>query len=195
MDRHSAEPLLETGGRVDEHQLIRRVLDSDPAAERELYDAHVDRVFRLAFRMTGDEELAREYTQDTFVRAFQRLPGFRGEAALSTWLHAIAVSVVLNGLRKVRRNREREVDLEHVDGIATYPVTSEPRLVDRLKKAIDGLSDRTRTVFVMHDIEGFTHEEIGTALRVTTGTSKATLFRARAKLREQLADYAKDFLT
>ncbi|HEX2190988.1 MAG TPA: RNA polymerase sigma factor [Longimicrobiaceae bacterium] len=195
MDPESAEPLLATGGRVDEHQLIRRVLDSDPAAERELYDAHVDRVFRLAYRMTGDAELAQEFTQDTFVRAFQRLSGFRGEAALSTWLHSIAVSVVLNGLRKVRRNRQREVDLEHAREAAVHPAPGEPRMLERLKKAIDGLSDRNRTVFVMHDIEGFTHEEIGSALRVTTGTSKSTLFRARAKLREQLAPYAKDFST
>ncbi|HEX2091865.1 MAG TPA: RNA polymerase sigma factor [Longimicrobiaceae bacterium] len=188
-------PLLETGGRVDEHQLILRVLECDPVAERELYDAHVDRVFRLAYRMTGDEELAQDLTQETFIRAFQRLPGFRGEAALSTWLHTIAVSVILNGLRKVRRNRQREVELEHVQEIATFPASSEPRVVDRLKKAIDGLSDRNRTVFVMHDIEGYTHEEIGSALRVTVGTSKATLSRAREKLREKLADVAKDYLT
>src|SRR5207302_1989993 len=80
--------------------------------ERALYDAHVDRVYRLAYRLAGDDELAREFTQDTFVRAFDRLGAFRGEAKLSTWLHAIATSVVLNGLRKVKRFRQRETDLD-----------------------------------------------------------------------------------
>src|SRR6266700_1384507 len=88
---------------VDERELIARVRAGEPAAERALYDAHVDRVYRLAYRLAGDDELAREFTQDTFVRAFERLSSFRGEAKLSTWMHAIATSVVLNGLRKVKR--------------------------------------------------------------------------------------------
>src|SRR6266513_6028561 len=97
---------------VDESQLIARVRAGDGAAERALYDSHVDRVYRLAFRLAGDDELAREFTQDTFVRAFERLGTFRGEPKLSTWLHAIATSVVLNGLRKVKRLRQRETDLD-----------------------------------------------------------------------------------
>src|SRR5205809_6539526 len=96
---------------VDERELIARVRAGDGAAERALYDAHVDRVYRLAYRLAGDDDLAREFTQDTFVRAFDRLGTFRGEAKLSTWLHAIATSVVLNGLRKVKRFRQRETDL------------------------------------------------------------------------------------
>jgi RNA polymerase sigma-70 factor (ECF subfamily) len=178
---------------VDEPRLIERVLGGDPAAERELYDAHVDRVYRLAFRMAGDEDLAEEFTQETFIRAFTRLRDFRGDAALSTWLHAIAVSVVLNGLRKVNRSRQREVRLSDAPPLSVRPAAVEPTLRQRLRQAVDALSDRYRTVFVMHDIEGYTHEEIGTALQVATGTSKAMLFRARAKLREQLADIAKEY--
>ncbi len=86
-----------------DRQLVTRALDGDPAAERELYDTHVDRVYRLAFRMTGDDDLAQEFTQETFIRAFDRLRQFRGEAALSTWLHSIALSVVYNGMRKIKR--------------------------------------------------------------------------------------------
>src|SRR5438094_4219562 len=97
---------------VDERELIARVRAGDGLAERALYDAHVDRVYRLAYRLAGDDELAREFTQDTFVRAFERLGAFRGEAKLSTWLYAIATSVVLNGLRKVKRFRQRETDLD-----------------------------------------------------------------------------------
>ena len=178
---------------MDEKELIQRVLDGDPAAEREFYDAHVDRVYRLAFRMTGEEELAQEFTQETFIRAFDRLGDFRGEAALATWLHSITVSVVLNGLRKSKRRRQREVELDSAPPLAVGPARVEPNLKRRLKQAIDALSERYRLVFVMHDIEGYTHEEIGSALQVATGTSKAMLFRARARLREQLADVAKEY--
>lgn len=175
---------------MDERLLIQRVRDGDPAAERTLYESHVERVYRLAYRMTGDEDLAQEYTQETFIRAFAKLLDFRGEAALGTWLHAIAVSVVLNGLRKVKRSREREVDLDSAPTLSVAPLNGEPGLRKRIQVAIEGLSERYRLVFVMHDIEGYTHEEIGLSLKVATGTSKAMLFRARAKLRQQLADLA-----
>jgi RNA polymerase sigma-70 factor, ECF subfamily len=178
---------------VNDSELIRRVLRGEPAAERELYDTHVDRVYRLAYRMAGDEDLAREFTQETFIRAFQRLKEFRGDAALATWLHTIAVSVALNGLRKANRFRKREVDIEHAPVLGVAQPDIEPRLAQRLRNAIDSLSERCRTVFIMHDVEGFTHEEIGSVLSVAVGTSKATLFRARLKLREQLADVAKEY--
>jgi RNA polymerase sigma-70 factor (ECF subfamily) len=179
---------------VDEHELIVRVRAGDGAAERALYDAHVDRVFRLAYRLAGDDDLAREFTQDTFVRAFARLGSFRGEAKLSTWLHAIAVSVVLNGLRKVKRFRQRETALDDATGLAAGGREAEPDLKRRLARAIDELPEGYRTVFVMHDVEGYTHEEIGAALGVETGTSKAQLSRARAKLREALADFAGEWV-
>jgi len=175
---------------VDERQLIARVLAGDAAAERALYDAHVDRIYRLAYRLAGDDDLAREFTQDTFIRAFQRLADFRGHSAFSTWLHTIAVSVSLNGLRKSKRIRLREVDLEEAGTMGVTQRLAEPDLKMKLKLAIDALSEGYRTVFVMHDIEGYTHEEIGVALGVETGTSKANLSRARAKLRVALADFA-----
>src|SRR5215213_5356537 len=98
--------------RVHERELIGRVLAGDPSAERALYDAHVDRVFRLVHRMAGDLDRAQDYTQETFIRGFQRLREFRGEAALSTWLCSIAISITLNGIRKLRRLRDREIDLD-----------------------------------------------------------------------------------
>jgi len=174
---------------LEERELLTRAQAGDPAAERALYDTHVDRVYRVAFRLAGDAELAREFTQDTFVRAFERLGSFRGESALSTWLHAIAVSVALNGLRKVRRLR-REVQLEHAESLGSDRPKGDPVLRRRLHEAIDKLPQGYRTVFLMHDLEGFTHEEIGAALGIEAGTSKAQLFRARARLRERLADLA-----
>jgi RNA polymerase sigma-70 factor, ECF subfamily len=180
---------------VDERDLIARARAGDGLAERALYDAHVDRVYRLAYRLAGDDDLARDFTQETFIRAFERLASFRGESALSTWLHAIGTSVALNGLRKLKRLRSRETDLEAADGVPGHRRASEPDLKVRLKQAIDALPEGYRTVFVMHDIEGYTHEEIGTALGVETGTSKAQLSRARAKLRVSLADFAGEWVS
>src|ERR671937_1242755 len=103
---------IENSRRVDEPALIARVLAGDRVAGRELYDAYAPRVYRLVFRLAGDAELAREFTQETFIRAFGQLGRFRGDAALSTWLHRIAVTVASNGMRKVQRFRKRETDLE-----------------------------------------------------------------------------------
>ena len=175
---------------VDDNQLVAEVLRGEARAERELYDRHVDRVYRLAFRMAGDETLARDLTQDTFIRAFGRLADFRGEASLATWLHAIATSVILNGLKKVKRLRSREQDGDELPEVAGTLREAEPDLKLRLARAIDGLPDGYRMVFVMHDVEGYTHEEIGAALGIQAGTSKAQLSRARARLRVELAEFA-----
>jgi RNA polymerase sigma-70 factor (ECF subfamily) len=178
---------------VNERQLVRRVLEGDPVAEREMYDAHVDRIYRLAYRMTGDDDLAQEFTQEAFIRAFEKLKQFRGEAALSTWLHSIVVSVVYNGMRKVKRLNQRHVDLRQTQSMGTELAGVDPDLKERLATAIGHLPWGYRTVFVMHDIEGYKHEEIAAALGVQTGTSKAQLSRARAKLREALADFAEEW--
>jgi RNA polymerase sigma-70 factor (ECF subfamily) len=180
---------------LNDDALIERVLAGDPAAQRALYDAHVDRVYRLAYRFAGDADLARDFTQDTFIRAFDRLRTFKRRSSFSTWLHSIGVSVALNGLRSVRRLREREthaVDTETMGAVAR--VGSEPDLKERLARAIDALPEGYRAVFVMHDVEGYTHEEIGGALGIEAGTSKAQLSRARAKLRTALADFAGEWI-
>ncbi|MBL8983308.1 MAG: sigma-70 family RNA polymerase sigma factor [Gemmatimonadetes bacterium] len=175
---------------MDERALVARAAAGEPDAQRALYDAHVDRVYRLAYRMAGDDDLARDFTQDAFIRAFGKLGEFRGESAFGTWLHTIAVSVALNGLRKVKRLRTRETGMDEVESLGTTPRRADPDLRERLHAAIDALPTGYRTVFVMHDVEGFTHEEIGRALGIETGTSKAQLFRARARLRERLAAFA-----
>ena len=171
-------------------EIIAAVLQGDARAERMLYDAHVDRVYRLAWRMAGDETLARDFTQDTFIRAFERLGDFRGQSSLSTWLHSIAVSVCLNGLKKVKRIHGREMGGDELPEVAITKREAEPDLKVRLRRAIDGLPTGYRTVFVLHDVEGYTHEEIGLALGIQPGTSKAQLFRARARLRTELAEFA-----
>ena len=175
---------------MDEKSLIAGALSGDPAAERAIYDAHVDRVYRLAWRLAGENGLAQDFTQEAFIRAFARLGEFRGESALGTWITSITLSVCLNGLRRRKRIELREVDLELGDHQGAESRRAEPDLKDRLKVAIDRLPEGYRTVFVMHDVEGYTHEEIAAALGVETGTSKAQLSRARARLREALAVHA-----
>jgi RNA polymerase sigma-70 factor (ECF subfamily) len=170
---------------VDERRLIEEVLQGSPAAERAFYDAHVDRVFALAYRMTGDETVAQDCTQETFIRAFANLHSFRGESRLSTWLHRITVSSVLNGMRKMKRHRNREVDLQDVHLDKAGKATS-PGLRHRLERALATLSEEARTVLMLHDVEGYQHNEIGDMLGIPVGTSKARLSRARQTLRQQL---------
>ncbi len=188
MTRTAVAPL--STYQVREPDLIARVLAGDRIAARDLYDTHSPRVYRLAFRLTGDADLAREFTQDTFVRAFAQLGKFRGDSALSTWLHRITVTVVANAMRKVKRFRERETDLEDVHPIGSDGTGVDPVLRERLHRAIDGLSEIYRTTLIMHDIEGYTHTEIAEVLGVAEGTCKSRLSQARAQLRAALADLA-----
>lgn len=176
-----------------EPELIARAVAGDRQAARELYDAHAPRVFRLAYRLAGDDELARELTQETFIRAFAQLGRFRGESALSTWLHRVALSVVSNAMRKVKRFRSREADLEEADGVATGP-TVDPDLRERLYRAIDDLPEIYKVTFIMHDVEGYTHDEIATALGIAEGTCKSRLSVARAQLREKLGAVAREWM-
>ena len=185
----------EPRGRVSERHLIERVMQGDARAQRELYESHVDRVYRLAYRLAGEDELARDFTQLTFIRAFEKIGDFRFESSLSTWLHTIGVSIALNGLRKVKTARTREAPIEAAAAIGTETREAEPDLKVRLTAAIDSLSEKYRTVFLMHDVEGFTHEEIGAALGIPPGTSKTRLFQGRAKLREALADFRGEWIS
>lgn len=167
-------------------QLAARILAGDAAAERLLYDRHVERVWRLACRMTGDAALAEDAVQDTFIRAFDRLADYRGDGPLAGWLHRIATTVVLGHLR--RRKRLQSHELPHED-LAALPAGSPPRDPDlrrRLDRAVASLDENHRLVFVMHDLEGYTHQEIAAAMGTPVGTAKARLSRARARLRDLL---------
>jgi len=176
------------GSDVDDRELIQRVKQGDPSAERRLYDVHVDRVFGLAYRMSGDATLAEDFTQESFVRIFDRIDSFRGESQLSTWVHRVTMSVVLNGLRKRNRQREFELGVEDTLPFDRGVSAGDPSLKLRLKKAIDALSEGMRAVFILHDVEGYKHHEIAELLQVPVGTSKARLSRARATLRDQISE-------
>ncbi|MGH7620489.1 MAG: RNA polymerase sigma factor [Gemmatimonadaceae bacterium] len=173
---------------------MARCIAGDRIAERALYDAHVDRVYRLMFRMAGEADLASDFTRETFIRAFERLGQYRGDSSLGTWLHTIAVSVALNGLRKVKRIHARTQPIEDSPALAVQPVGLTGDLKAKLHAAVGALSEKLRPVFVMHDVEGYTHEEIAGTLGIPVGTSKARLFDARAKLRLALAAFAGDHI-
>jgi len=188
----NAQPCPDPHPRLLDRQLVSRCLAQDPVAERALYDAHVDRLYRLMYRMTGDADLAADFTQESFIRAFERLDQFRGDSSLATWLHTIAVSVALNGMRKVKRIQARTETIDDLPSLTTEAFRFTGDLKARLHAAIDALSEKLRPVFVMHDVEGYTHEEIAGSLGIPIGTSKARLFDARAKLRVALAPFAGD---
>ena len=178
---------------ADQRALIERVRRGDQSALRALYDTHVDRVYRLTYRLTGVEHLARELTQDTFVRAFGSIGDFRGDSAFGTWVHTIAVSVTLNELKRRKRDRARHVPLEDALTLPQSAPYSDPILREKLMAAVNDLPEGCRAVFMMHDAEGLTHQEIAAALGVTEGTSKAQLARARGKLRIALAELAEEW--
>jgi RNA polymerase sigma-70 factor (ECF subfamily) len=172
---------------LEEKQLIRRVLAGDAAAERQLYDTHVERVFRLAYRMTGDATQAEDLTQDTFIRAFDRLADFRGDAPFAGWLHRVATSVILTGLRKRKKVQSIESVRDDLEWAAGPGPSSDPDLRRNIDRAVGSLDDNHRLVFVMHDVEGYTHQEIAAAMEAPVGTIKARLSRARQKLRNALS--------
>jgi RNA polymerase sigma-70 factor, ECF subfamily len=173
---------------VNETQLIAQVIAGDRLAGRALYDMHASRVYSLAYRLSGDAEKAREFTQDTFIRAFSRLPQFRGDAAFSTWLHRIVVTIVSNARRSEIRFA-REVALEEAHSIEVTAPEADPDLKECIARAVERLSDAYRTTLIMHDIEGYTHAEIAGILGVPEGTCKSRLSAARAQLRSELAAF------
>lgn len=165
--------------------LVRRARAGDEAAFERLYRANVGRVYALCLRMTADEAAARELVQDAFVRAWERLDTFRGDAAFSTWLHRLTVNVVLMDRRTAARRAEEALD-ETADPPNTASRAESAGLRVDLERAIAALPPGARQVLVLHDLEGYEHAEIARLMGIAEGTSKAHLFRARQRLREVL---------
>ena len=163
---------------------VRRAATGDESAFERLYRRHVPRIHTLARRMAGPEA-ADEITQDVFVRAWDKLATFRGESAFGTWLYRLAINVVLSRRRSARSERltllDDETALEHQ--VAPHPPAG-TRL--DLENAMARLPEAARQVFILHDVEGWTHEEIAGQLGLVPGTSKSQLSRARAALRRML---------
>src|SRR5437899_10475543 len=157
----------------------------DSSAFERLYRTHVARIHGLARRMLGSAE-ADEVTQDIFVRTWQKLGQFRGESAFSTWLHRLAVNVVIERRRSFAIQRERmSDDVNALDGLSVRPARAD--LSVDMEHAIDELPPGAREIFVVHEVEGHKHREIAAMLGIATGTSKRQLHRARMLMREYLS--------
>jgi RNA polymerase sigma-70 factor (ECF subfamily) len=159
----------------------------DRRAFERLYHANANRVFSICARMVADRQRAEELTQDVFVRAWEKLSLFRGDSAFSTWLHRLAVNVVLNARKQDSRRSSRfESDEEGEGEHYASPMPLAPGDMLDLEAAMKTLPPGARRVFVLHDVEGYKHEEIAEMLGVTSGACKAQLHRARLLLRRAL---------
>lgn len=159
----------------------------DRLAFERLYRANVGRIFAVCTRMANDRSLADELTQDVFVRAWDKLSLFRGDSAFATWLHRLAVNVVLNARKSDGRRHSRlDGDSDTIDQVPQGAAVSVPGASLDLEAAIAGLPPGARRIFVLHDVEGYKHEEIAEMFGITAGGSKAQLHRARHLLREAL---------
>ena len=169
---------------MSELELIQRAQRGDATAVRELYKLYAPRVYAIVKRLAGDDALAEDWAQEAWVRIFRALGSFRGEARFTTWLHRIAVNSALHGRRWRDRRTRHETVLDET--VPVRVVTDDALLRMKLEKAMKQLPERMRQVIVLHDVEGYTHEDIAEFLGVTPGTSKSQLFKARARMRELL---------
>ncbi len=169
---------------ADEAAWIRQAQRANAPAFEKLYRLHVDNIYGLCLRMTGNVSEAEDCTQDAFIQAWSKLTKFRGDSAFSTWLHRVAVNTVLGRMRKSKRERDR---IDAAAELAAPPLAScdDGELQD-LAAAIERLPEGARHVFVLHAVYGYSHAEAGEMLGIATGTSKAQLHRARRLLMEEL---------
>src|SRR3990170_8149115 len=166
---------------------LQRAMKGDEAAMRQLWLRHSPHIDAVVTRLCGDHDVAADVAQEVWIQIFRSLPGYRGESQFGTWAHRIAVNRTLNALRKIKRIAKLEVDIED-DLAAVEPDTDRTFIAESIEQAMTRLSPGARAVFVLHDIEGYTHGEIGAELGITPGGSKSQLFKARAKLRKLLAN-------
>jgi RNA polymerase sigma-70 factor (ECF subfamily) len=182
------------GDKLTEAEAIERAKQGDAQAFEFLYNLHKRRVYSLCLRMTGNTASAEDLTQEAFLQLFRKIGTFRGESAFSTWLHRMSVNVVLMQLRK--KNLPLVPIDETFEGDEEGTVKKEPGAADerlagsidrlRLQRAVDELPPGYRTIFVLHDVEGYEHNEIAEMVGCSIGNSKSQLHKARLKLRELL---------
>jgi RNA polymerase sigma-70 factor (ECF subfamily) len=168
-------------------ELAQRCRRGDMAAFEELYRAHAGRLFNLVLRMTGSMSDAEDLLQDVFLQAYRKLGSFRGDSSLGTWLYRLAVNQCLDFLRSRQGRMSRKTDSLDEDGAAepAAPAPAVPASISRLdlERAIARLPEGCRAAFILHDVEGFGHQEVADILGVSEGTSKSQVHKARMKLR------------
>lgn len=170
-----------------ESRIIEDAISGDEAAMRQLWSRHAPHIDVVVRRLVGEDlDLAADVAQEVWIQIFRALPGYRGEAQFSTWAHRIAVNRTLNVLRSRKRLGALETEVQEDSAIVEID-TDRPFLAASIEAAAERLPPGARTVFVLHDVEGYTHEEIAERLGITSGGSKSQLFKARARLRTLLA--------
>ena len=170
----------------DEAAWIIQAKRSDARAFESLYRLHIDKVYGLCLRMTGNVSEAEDCAQEAFIQAWNKLSKFRGDSAFATWLHRIAVNTVLGRIRKSKREQDR---IQTVADTRPTPLeTGDTGELRDLVAAVDRLPEGARHVFVLHAVYGYTHEEAAGMLGIAAGTSKAQLHRARRLLAQQLEE-------
>ena len=177
--------------------LVRRAIDGDERAMRMLWTRHAPHVDAVVRRLVGDPDAAADVAQDVWIQIFRALPSWRGDSQFGTWIHRVAVNRTLNALRRLRRTGKVETSLDEAtddqpvgsvaQALAVDPESERALLASSIEEAARQLSPGARQVFMLHDVEGYTHEEIAASLGITPGGSKSQLFKARAKLRRLLA--------
>lgn len=172
---------------VSDADLVAAAQRGSPAAEELLVHRHTARVYRLAWRIAGDAEVARDLVQDVFVRVLSMLPRFRGEAAFTTWLHRVTVTTCLNEMRRIRRASRGRVTLAEAANV-TASEHGDPAVLAAIHEAIHALPDSLRLPLVLHTLEGLSHREVAEMLDLTEGTCKRRVFEARAALRAALGE-------
>jgi RNA polymerase sigma-70 factor (ECF subfamily) len=180
-----------TPERAPDYMLAQRAAQGDMQAFEELFRQHRRLVYGLSLRMTQDVAEAEDVTQEVFVLLFRKIGGFRGEASFTTWLHRLTVNQVLMRFRKTKSRREDSLEDEDLSPHESVSPAS-PRasqMIDRitLESALAKLPPGYRAAFILHDIEGYEHEEVARILGCAVGTSKSQLHKARTKLRKLLA--------
>jgi RNA polymerase sigma-70 factor (ECF subfamily) len=179
-------PVAMSQGSSTESELVSRAQRGDLSAFEELFRSHQGRVYAVCLRMVADPGRADDLTQESFIRAWTKLGSFHGRSAFGTWLHRLAVNVVLGEMRSRKRHESRTTELEGTEStVPALPARDSVAGVD-LEKAISGLPRQARSVFVLHDVEGYRHREIAELLGLAEGTCKAHLHRARMLLRKVL---------
>lgn len=187
------EPRKRQGSGLSEAEAIERAKQGDAEAFEVLYNLHKRRVYSLCLRMTSNAAAAEDLTQEAFLQLFRKIGTFRGESAFSTWLHRMAVNVVLMQLRKKglpvvpleeTNETEEETPKKELGGADAKLEGSIDRL--QIQRAIEELPAGYRTIFVLHDVEGYEHNEIAEIVGCSIGNSKSQLHKARLKLRELL---------
>lgn len=176
----------------DDHALVRASAGGDTGAFEALYRRHSGRVHGVILRLVGHQHSrAEDLTQEAFVRAWQALPGFRFESAFGTWLHRLAANTALMELRTRRGLPGMDSDDDALDGVGSMDTAGHHTALSLdLEQAVASLPPRARAVLVLHDVEGWKHEEVAEALGMAVGSSKAQLHRARKLLRAKLGAHA-----